>query len=1220
MIMPFDPQNVPLTGIHLIEASAGTGKTHAIADLFLRLIAAAGVPVDRILVVTFTRSATAELRDRIRRRLATALQAVRSAAPMDDALAALMTDGQTAGRALPRLSAALADFDRAPILTIHGFCHRILQDHAFDTGMVFDATLAADMVPYQLMVADDFWRREVMPLSALAIRCVQSAVSGPEALLAGNRRLVGPMMTVLAPPEGALPEAALESYLTEHRQLQADWQDHREEILALLEDPAMNGTVFGSVKPSPGRPDRTLRQIRLADRAAAIDAYLSMDIPEVNLPKPLAQLAVEDIIRYTKKNHTPPRHPFFDRCGVYRGMAASLKATMSAFTAHLRYRFAAHLKDALARIKDRDHVLFYDDLLLRVYNALERSPEKSDGLARKIREDYQCALVDEFQDTDALQYRIFSRLFDDPGALLFMIGDPKQAIYAFRGADIFSYLEAARKADDVFTLGKNWRSTPSLVKAVNTVFSQQPRPFAMEGLDYVDVAAQSMGPPGPFGDEPAMIVWRLPPGDGEDDEDARLAVAAGEELAAAAVTAEILRLIQPGGKDCGQAAASPADMAVLVRTNAQGRAIRRHLLGRGIPCVLQSSESVFKTDEAAELWQVLHCLVHPHATALMRAALATGLMGVDPTAVGLPEDGDNDAVARYRDIIHHLGQLWSGAGFMRMFSELLVVFDTRRRLLARVDGLRLMTNLRHLAELIHTAEGDGRSPEETVIWLSQRIATGGDDGEETQQLRLETDAGAVTVVTMHKSKGLEYPVVFCPFLWRGGLWVSDPVYYHDPENDYRETVDFGSSAIEAGRAQAGMESFAENLRLVYVALTRAKHRCYFLWDWRLPADDAALAYLIHGCAPANARLMGNDDTWPAGPFSALTAKAFSMDLKRLETRSDGAISVMTAPAPASGLMYPVAADGAAPREARRFSGKMTEGGRVVSYSWLTAGSRHDGMSEGVDHDGTVSAKVASEDIPKGARLIDFPRGATAGSLFHAVMESIDYRTPGSPETVQTIACLLGDYGFSPQWTPALCKGVSSVLQTPLPMNGTPSPLSRLSPRHRVCEMPFTFPLRRLTPRGLEAVLSDIGVTKDAAASAPGSGRLRFSPVFGHMKGFIDLWFRHAGRFYLLDWKTNYLGPSPTDYGETNLAAAMMEGDYHLQYHLYVLALHLYLKQRVPGYAYDDQFGGVFYLFVRGMDHRKSSGEGIFFRRPETATVSLMEERLLDRQRMMNHEP
>ncbi|MFH1983626.1 MAG: exodeoxyribonuclease V subunit beta [Pseudomonadota bacterium] len=1211
---PFDPLSVPLTGTHLIEASAGTGKTFAIASLFLRLVVTAGVPVDKILVVTFTQSATAELRDRIRRRLSSALLELRSGNARDELVAALVADPDTAVMAAARLSAALADFDRAPILTIHGFCNRILQDHAFETGMVFDAQLVTDIGLYRLMVADDFWRRHVMTLPPLAARCVQVTIHSPETLLEVDRRSIGPTVTVIPPPEVPLPETDLNQMMSAYRLLKQDWQRHRQEILTLLEDPALNGTVFGAVKPAPQRPDRTLRQIRLAARADAIDAHLTLDIPDLCFPKALSQLTTEAIIHYTRKGQIPPVHPFFDRCAGTLAQAEALNAAMSAFAVDLRYRFSRHLDEALDRLKARDHVLFYDDLLLRVYRALEAAQTGEDALIRSIRDQYQCALVDEFQDTDGLQYRIFSRLFHDPATLLFMIGDPKQAIYAFRGADIFSYLEASRKAAGVFTLEKNWRSVPSLVSAVNALFSQQSSPFVMTGLTYAQVVAQKADADSPFGDAPAMIVWQLPPAP-DDSPDRRLSAGAAGEIAAAAVAAEIVHLTYADGRTLARAPVPLADMAVLVRTNAQARTIRRHLVGCGIPCVLQSSDSVFNTTEATMLWQVLHCLASPHATTVLRTALTTALMGVDLTHIGLPEDDDDHALARYRDLLNRLGQLWAARGFMRMFTELLAAFDTRRRFLAFADGPRKMTNLRHLAELIHGAEGSGLSPKETVAWLSGRI-TDGDGGDEAAQLRLETDAGAVTIVTVHKSKGLEYPVVFCPFLWRDALRANDPVYYHDPANDYRETVDFGSSRIEAGRRQALAETFAENLRLVYVALTRAKHRCYFPWDQRLPADGSALAYLIHGCAPPGDILPDSGNARFEGPFSVLPHERFAEDLNALERRSAGAIQRSPAPSPVPGAVYRRPAQASGALHPRVFSARIAEGGRVVSYTGLTAGSDHGNHPEGADHDGVVASRPAAPISTETADMAVFPRGATAGSLFHEIMESIDYRYPESPATARTVVRVLGDYGYDPGWQDALCRCVAKVLRAPLPLHGVRAPLVDLSPADRMCEMAFTFPLKRLAPADLKAVFAESGVFDGDPNVERWPDRLRFSPVHGHMKGFIDLWFRHEGRFYILDWKTNYLGPSPADYSGPNVASAMLQGDYHLQYHLYVLALHLYLKWRLAGYRYDRHFGGAIYLFVRGMDPHRSPGAGIFTHCPDPAVMHALEARLVDRERMI----
>jgi exodeoxyribonuclease V beta subunit len=1191
-VIPFDLLHTPLRGINLIEAAAGTGKTYTIEGLFLRLVLERQLPVERILVVTFTRAATAELRDRIYRRLAKARDVLAGAAEGDGDLRrhldAYAADPIRTGR---RLHQALKDFDRAAIFTIHGFCQRVLYENAFETASAFDAELIQDQTPMLMEVVEDFWRQQVSVQPPEFLQFAKASLRTPGCLLELARKATAADF-VITPrrDEPSLQAESIEAFRRQLDRLRICWRQGRDEAGQILREAPLNGKMYGTRPRPPSGAGPSSRGRTVRNLIDGLDAYLAERPPAYPPPEALSKLAASALARATLKHDPPPCHPVFDACEEVHRADRALGAEMSAQLVYLKGLLVGCTVKELERRKSEKRQLSFDDLLRRVARAL--SGERANDLVRAVRERYQAALVDEFQDTDELQYAVFERLFSSPEHLLFMIGDPKQAIYGFRGADIFSYLRAAKHAASRFSLVRNWRSTPGLVRAVNALFSRCAAPFLFEDIGFIPGTASREEPAAPA---PAMVIWHLNAQDHREDGKA-LTKTAAQSLLARAVTAEILRLIGDRGSNT-----PPGAIAVLVRTNRQAAMMKDHLSAGGVPSVIYSTANVFDTPEAHELSAVLGSIADPQSAPKLKRAAATRLLGV-PAGDILAEEKSGPAWERRVRRLWEYGRLWTERGFIIMFRQFLSGEGVKQRLLNLPDGERRLTNLLHLAELAHRAASDEALGAAGLLnWLGRQIDPDAQRSEEAQ-LRLESDEQAVRIVTVHRSKGLEYPVVFCPFAWSGSSLHTGEVFFHDPRNEFRLTADVSGDRDSPHRIRAQNEILAENLRMLYVGVTRARQRCYLAWGRINTAETSALAYLLRrGSEPEGGIEAADWISRLKAEFNGIDENEVRRRLGELADASEGAIAIR--PPPASPATRTATERPPLPEFAcREFRGRIDATGSLTSYSALAAA----GAVDSPDHDSGFALR-REDFLPDGLRpaeaggILDFPAGARAGNFFHSIFEALDFTRP---ETRETVERKLKEFGFDASWAKPVCRMVEQVLSATLFSDPSPVRLMDVNADRCVIEMEFYFPLKLVTP----AVLEDVFARHGKAAGLPGGPagrrieRLQFAPTRGFMKGFIDLVFEHRGRYYLIDWKSNRLGAAAEEYHPGRLGSVMAAHRYDLQYHLYTLAVHQHLRRCLPGYDYARDFGGVCYVFLRGVNPLFPAGSGLFCDRPEPGLV------------------
>ena len=792
-------------------------------------------------------------------------------------------------------------------------------------------------------------------------------------------------------------------------------------------------------------------------------------------------------------------------------------------------------------------------------------------------------------------------------APLFLIGDPKQSIYWFRGADLYAYLDARKRLRPIeHTLGSNWRSDPGLVAGVNALFGASEHPFVVDGIAFDAVKAEMPRRLEGLGAAPLRFLYveRMPGRVGKTGTITKGKWA--DDQLPTAVAAEVRRLLDGGAtieaKD-GKHKVGPGDVAIICRTNGLLRDVREALRDVNIPAVIQGATSVFDDPEAAEMERVVAALAEPSDARVIRSALVTSLLGLSGDeifALGDDEAKWDEWVERFRT----WHATWLRRGFAAAFREMLDATGAYRTLAGMAGGERSLTNFLHLAELLQATElASRRGPGAIVEWLREmreQPDARGELGEDVANVRLESDVHAVKLVTIHKSKGLEWPIVICPDLWQGGKLFRDeeafPRHHRVLADGSSELVIHLGGDLDAAKEAALREAIEERLRLLYVAVTRAKHHCTIFWGCFYGGETSALGVLLYlrhwreGIAfdVAKKRFEAIDDATMIAVLEELGRKSRkALGVERLvEQRVLG---------------YGRAAEDAGELAPRRLESAIRDDWRTSSFTALVRSgvplTRLD--EEGLDRDQTTAGEA--EPVPITAAEIalhDFPAGPNAGNCLHLLLEKIDFAADAAA-IERTATELLPRFGLGVEWAPRLAEAVVGLLETKLPLG---FPLRSVEAVRKRSEMRFFLPVGGLDPRRLADAFRSHGAPTADAAYAERLAALGFEAFAGFLQGAIDLVFEQGGRWWVVDWKSNHLGLRARDYAPERLVPEMSRHDYFLQAHLYAVAVHRHLALRVKGYDYDRHFGGVAYLFLRGIGPAHPKGCGVFFERPSRALI------------------
>lgn len=1160
----------PLRGLQLIEASAGTGKTWTIANLVLRLLLEQGLPIEQILVVTYTKAATAELRERLRMRLAEArdwLHYGESDDPVGRVLLKRIPAGEGRFRALTRLDYALRGFDEAAIFTIHGFCQRVLGDVALEAGVPFEQTLLTDDSALLLELIADQWRRLVHDAHPLLLQWLLDQHVTPYSLLRALRAHIGkPWLQVSAPDAGEL-EVRWQRCSAHYLQCRTLWLSEAETIATLLSSPALKKNIY--------REDWCLQWL------ARTDSWLRpAQAHTQELFEKADRLTQDSLSASCKAGSEAPTHPFFLAWQAlliaYKALAQALEQRFQHVLAQL-YR---HCQSALPQRKEVEGVLSYDDLLNRLAQALE-GPAAA-FLRQRVRQRFPAALIDEFQDTDPVQYRIFHHLYGDDDAVAWLVGDPKQAIYSFRGADVFTYLEARQDAGQHHSLGVNHRSDEALVAAVNRLFSR-PQPFLLPGITFQPVDAARRAPSALHcgAQQMAPLQWRLLPAEG-----AALSKEEASRRSAQHAASEMVRLLSDPAVTLEGRRLHGGDIAVLVPSHRQGSLMAEALRERGVPCVQQATRNVFFTEEAIALRTLLAAVLQPNRQSTLTAALCSPWFGLEGAALWHLRESPERWEQQVEDF-NRYHQLWREQGFLPMARQLMDERRVAEQLLRLQDGERRLTNVLHLLELTQAESHVHLGMDSLYRWFCDQTLQ--PDGSQDEALiRLESDAQRIRIVTIHASKGLEYPVVFCPFAWDGKLLQrheQDLLSCRDEAGV--ATLYLGASADARNRAES--ERFAEQLRLLYVALTRARHRCYLYWGWVKDAGRAALSWLLHTTAETLPAHLAATESLDQSGWQTLLADWQARMGEHMHWQLADDVSPSRWQANVSTPQIEVA----------QFGRHLRSQWQMSSFTALTR-NLSAAHIELPDHDGRTQPQPA-ESVTPATGMFAFPKGARPGTFLHSLFEQIDFCAV-RPDWQPVVHSLLAGQGYEAHWEPVLLDMLQATLQQPLDEAG--GCLAQVTPRERLVELEFTFPQPALSMSQLAQLLA----RPELALPAPSRralGQLTQQTAAGYLKGYVDLICRINNKFYVIDYKSNWLGNRAEDYAAPRLEQAIAHEHYYLQYLLYTLALHRYLQQRLPGYQYEQHMGGVRYLFLRGTATGQP-GCGVYSDRPSLAMIEALD--------------
>ena len=1186
----FDISACPLAGINLIEASAGTGKTHALAGLYLRFLIEGRLVARQLLVITYTNAATAELKRRIRRMVADAEEAFRNEEASSDLLKALLDkypDRADRKRIVRDLGIILSNFDEAAIYTIHGFCQRMLTDNAFASGELFEMDFIENQQRLEQEFIDDFWRKHFYNNHPVIIRYTLAGKFNRNLLLSLLRIVLArPDLKVI--PEGE-PfrmdefEKDLKTLGETFSGFKSIFLSDQKAIASALRDKALNGQIYGK------KVDGLIREIEGL-----------LDCDELPLPPPgcLQKLSADYLRKKTNKGQNTPRHAAFDLCREMLEQSARVEEHLDRYLTGLKKEFMETAGVDFPGLKRKKNVLYFDDLLSRAHEALRTSG--GDRLADILRKQYRAVLVDEFQDTDPIQFAILQSVFltgakgKDQNAV-FYIGDPKQAIYSFRGADIYAYLRAAQSVDHRYTMQYNWRSEEKLISAVNILFEKSQESFVYHEIPYYSVRQAPDIPVKRLiitGEESAGLEWWFAPG---NDDGKPLGVGAARVWINQAVVAEISRLLVLGRERrayIGEKTLAENDIAILVRKNDEANTFKKMLTAVGIPCVIYSALSVFSSDEAEELRRLMLGIIHYEDERYVLSALTTVFFNLRAADVARCSE-DDDRIEDWRMRFRRYNDVWKTKGFLTMFAIFLEREDARPKIASHPDGERRLTNYVHLAQLLSQAQFEGHlRPLELLRWLDGMIVTS-DNVKDDQQLRLETDRNCIRIVTIHRSKGLEYPIVFCPFAWETGPRPSEylPLCFHDEQRNWAATADLGSENIDANRSLYEKEVLAENCRLLYVALTRAKNCCYFAWGHIKGTQSSAVSYLFHRPLWMDREAMPTNEVMIEQMMRFSRHAPQDIRIKKLETISP--VEEWLPEKEKREISY------------QEFEGRIDHQWRIASYTYLTHASEVDLEWD----EGTGLARdrqVVSEDKMT-ENILHFPPGATSGILLHEIIERIDFSRVHEEQSVKVISDTLEKYNYAVSWQPGILRMLELLARTNLQRRGDGKfSLSEVGPADCRKELEFYFPLQDIHPAKLMLFLE-----KSREGDQPGDQRkLNFHPVRGFLKGFIDFVFEYDGQFYLADWKSNDLGDDVECYAPELLRQEIVKSFYDMQYLIYTVALDQYLKRRLAGYTYDKHFGGVFYFFLRGLNSKAGATNGIYYNRPDEKLIRELGKALL----------
>lgn len=1192
--IPLNPITLPLNQISLIEASAGTGKTYTIGSLYLRLLLKAGennfsrpLNVEEILVVTFTEMATEELKKKIRERITDAIDKLtafvetkdKSAFKNDEFLTALYQDLDIF-EAIHRLKLAEQNMDLAAIYTIHGFCRRMLMQYAFHSGIHFNLELIKDQSDLLVRFANEFWREHFYPLDFESANFIATELVSPANVLSLLKADLGKDLQVEIENKQALSvsmQIFLQQYLGEYfkdiKALKRFWLESAGKISELITEELNKDYEKGEPKSLSRRSYNTSRLAKWIDQVNAWANDPRDYVLNETLMSYFTQSALDEKGEEGASPFIAPIFTELEEC-------ANALISPDLLRRVILYHYRQSLQQKLLDYKLNHQEKSFDDLLHLFCEALQSA--QGDELAEMIRFQYPFAMIDEFQDTDSQQYAIFSKIYrDNPekNTGFIMIGDPKQAIYRFRGADIFTYLKASDEAQSRFELTKNYRSEKHLVDGVNALFDFPQSPFIYQNINFTAVDSRDDHMQFYLNGkaEPAYRFYLTESDKVNKTEMAKIcAISIQHWLKSAAENQAVFQ-----NEDTCKTL-QPTNIAVLVKNRYEAADVIQELQKLGIASVyLSDQSSVFDSHVAMELLRILKACLNVAERPILNA-IATALFGLNAADIHQIQQNEADW-QRWADSFAQYQQTWQRQGILVMLHQILLEQGISERLLSQATGERDLTDFLHLAEILQQAATLHESEAALLSWFEKQIQG---EGRQEAQIRLESERQLVKIVSIHKSKGLEYDLVWLPFLAVPSKipTAGDMNVYYSKERD--ETLwDMENRNLNA----LYEETFAEELRLLYVALTRAKYQMAFALPAQFDKKWNALHYVL------SQGEIGKE-------INLSDSKNTETLLQVFKEKMRNNVEICTKP---NLEAFPALSINTKNDElkAAEFTGNIEQDWRITSFTSIeqghrrqnyfteSAGKKHAVFDDAKDYDSQNSIEISTALLNENeSNILDLPRGKQVGTVLHRHFENCYFSDLANTEEIDKLRQSLQ---LDETFTEPLQNWLQQISHTPL-SNEIGIALADLANKDCIKEMPFYLAIREHFD--VDAFNRALKVHHHLPSEP-----LQFEQIQGMVRGSIDLVFRHNGKHYLIDYKSNFLGSTLADYNQEALKKEMLHSHYDWQYLIYTLALHRYLQSVVPKYDYARDFGGVFYLFLRGMNGEPQSG--VFYDRPSVELIT-----------------
>ncbi|MGN7203827.1 exodeoxyribonuclease V subunit beta [Pedobacter sp. SAFR-022] len=1117
----FNASIVPLAGSNLIEASAGTGKTYSIAVLSLRLILENEIPIKEILMVTFTKAAVAELEERIRLFIRQAYKVSRGEDITDTTITGLVqTAINRAGleKAQALLQEAVLFLDETSVLTIHSFCQQTLNEFAFETGQLFGAELVQDTSAMLQDEMNKFWRRHVTVIPVDLLRHLQLSGLSRESI-------------------GMIVKEHLTGKRYYNYNASTDYTCCEEEHLALLEELKVIEVEESGLREA--LLDHVVVEMEDITKSGNSNAYCRKNLVQ-QLENPVKFL---DLLwsKRDKVNVIKVYPALLERLEICHEAVERRRDKIKELIRKLNCLAINEVSKGIDFHKSANNQMSYDDLIQNLHKALVT--RENVELVACLRTKYKAVFIDEFQDTDRMQYEIFQKAYGQ-NTILFYIGDPKQSIYAWRKADIFTYFKAQEQVEHLYSMNNNYRSSESYIEAMNLFFKPH-EDFDTFHFQQAESAIEYIHVDSPVPNGKGELCY-----ENQADVPMSIITAAKKDDLCEAVTAQVVELLSSNAytikKDHGQRSVRPADIGILVRGNKEGQLIKRQLSKFGIPAVTIGEAKVLQSDESSYLLYVLQAMNDISMASINKALLSPFTGFTDAEIRDMDEEHAIELFKKYK-------ALWEKDGIYPALQAFVADYQVKQVLLYRntASGERILTNLFQLIELLHKVQSTKKLvPLEVLSWLKRGMEGMENTGDEFEQ-RIESDEESIKIVTIHKSKGLEYNIVLAPFL---DLMVTNK-HSHCSYRDALtgEYVSLEKASLNAEQKEAYETQLEqENRRLVYVAVTRAVYKCFLFKNSTGRFNNSSLSVFLRALYQAPTQLIKfiNEKLEVSSEYSYASPE---IPLSRISAK-------------------PV-----------RFE-LAQQNWQKMSYSMLKR--RHDISLR--------SPAAVQEDKYDHFMFSQLLKGATTGNMLHNIFENIAFNHNGKWDyairnAVQRFAPLQSE-----RYTEMLKMMLDQVLNASIDLGEDRFRLADVNTSKSIHELEFDF---RVSPFQVND-LNRLG-TEDMNIAVN-----EYRELEGVMNGKIDLFFEHGGKYFVLDWKSNHLGNTLSDYSSERLQNAMNENNYHLQYLLYTLAIKKYLKSRLSAFDYDTQFGGVIYLFVRGL--RKDLPHGVFATKPQKQVIEKLE--------------